>query len=80
MLRSRAALLEQPLRSQMVEAPHCRKTGLARCRDRPCRDAVGLALLVVLEPLTPAERVAGHSIHAVSGAHIQRSTPCSTFA
>ena len=54
MLRARGARREEPLEAQALEEPG----GDDPAREAELADAVGLALLVVLERLSPAERLA----------------------
>ncbi|GAA2789802.1 RNA polymerase sigma factor SigJ [Streptomyces showdoensis] len=68
LLRSRAARREDPL-EHYVPDPVVREEGVADPEKEALRaDSVGLALLVVLETLTPAERLAFvlHDMFAVS--------------
>jgi RNA polymerase sigma-70 factor (ECF subfamily) len=58
MLRSRASLREEPLGVHMPEPIVSRDSGADPEHEALLVDAVGLALLVVLEALTPAERLA----------------------
>jgi RNA polymerase sigma-70 factor (ECF subfamily) len=58
MLRTRAALREEPLGVYMPEPIVSRDDGADPEHEALLVDAVGLALLVVLETLTPAERLA----------------------
>src|SRR3989454_4501413 len=58
MLRSRKARREEPLGAQAPEMIVSREEGVDPEREALLADSVGLALLVVLETLAPAERVA----------------------
>src|SRR2546427_945799 len=58
MLRSRKSRREEPLGAQAPEMIVSREEGADPEREALLADSVGLALLVVLETLTPAERVA----------------------
>jgi RNA polymerase sigma-70 factor, ECF subfamily len=58
MLRSRKSRLEQPLDTYMSKPVVSREDGTAPEHEALLADSVGLALLVVLETLTPAERIA----------------------
>src|SRR5262249_22503847 len=58
MLRSRQSRREQSLSERRAEAVLIRQGGIAPDQEALLADSVGLALLVVLETLTPAERVA----------------------
>src|SRR5207247_2122857 len=58
MLRSRKSRREEPLGAQAPEMIVSREEGVDPEREALLADSVGLALLVVLETLTPAERVA----------------------
>jgi RNA polymerase sigma-70 factor, ECF subfamily len=58
MLRSRASRREEPLDADGFEAIGSRANGSDVEREALLADSVGLALLVVLETLAPAERVA----------------------
>ncbi len=58
MLRSRKSRREEPLAAQEPEPTETRAEGLDPEREAVLADSVGLALLVVLEKLAPAERVA----------------------
>jgi RNA polymerase sigma factor (sigma-70 family) len=58
MLRSRASRREEPLGTRMPDPIVSRAEGLDPEHEALLADSVGLALLVVLETLTPAERVA----------------------
>jgi RNA polymerase sigma factor (sigma-70 family) len=58
MLRSRSARREQPLGAHLPEPIVDRADGTDPEHEALLADAVGLALLVVLETLTPAERLA----------------------
>jgi RNA polymerase sigma-70 factor (ECF subfamily) len=58
MLRSRRARREQPLDAQLPERVSSQPDGTDPEKQAVLADSVGLALLVVLETLTPAERVA----------------------
>ncbi len=58
MLRSRNARQEQPLGTHVPEPIVSNKAGVDPEQEALIADAVGLALLVVLETLSPAERLA----------------------
>jgi DNA-directed RNA polymerase specialized sigma24 family protein len=58
MLRSRESRYEEPVGAVVPEPPEPGEDGLDPERQALLGDSVGLALLVVLETLTPAERVA----------------------
>src|SRR2546426_4921669 len=58
MLRSRKSRREEPLGAQAPEMIVSREEGVDPEREALLADSVGLALLVVLETLAPAERVA----------------------
>src|SRR5215831_14180433 len=58
MLRSRKSLPEEPLSSDVPESIASRKEVIQPETEMLVADSVGLALLVVLETLSPAERVA----------------------
>ena len=58
MLRSRAARREQPLTPQLPDPVVDRADGVDPEHEALLADSVGLALLVVLETLTPPERLA----------------------
>jgi RNA polymerase sigma-70 factor, ECF subfamily len=58
MLRSRKSRREEPLAAQALEPTETRGNGLDPEQEAVLADSVGLALLVVLEELAPAERVA----------------------
>ena len=66
-LRSRKARLEEPLGARAPEPVPCREGGTPE-HEAVLADSVGLALLVVLETLVPAERVAFvlHDLFAMS--------------
>src|SRR5437763_8708487 len=57
-LRSRKALREDPLETHVPEPVISREEGIDPEQEVLLADAVGLALLVVLETLAPAERLA----------------------
>ncbi|HEV8534308.1 MAG TPA: sigma-70 family RNA polymerase sigma factor [Candidatus Limnocylindria bacterium] len=57
MLRSRKSRREEPLAAQTLEPTMSRQDGVDPEREALLADSVGLALLVVLETLGPAERV-----------------------
>jgi RNA polymerase sigma factor (sigma-70 family) len=67
MLRSRKSRREQPLGEEEVEPIQNRADGIDPEHEAELADSVGLALLVVLETLSPAERLAFvlHDIFAV---------------
>jgi RNA polymerase sigma factor (sigma-70 family) len=58
MLRSRRSRREEPLDAQLPEPIVSRADGMDPEHEALLADSVGLALLVVLETLTPAERLA----------------------
>jgi RNA polymerase sigma factor (sigma-70 family) len=58
MLRSRRSRHEEPLETHMPEPIVSREDGMDPEHEALLADSVGLALLVVLETLTPAERLA----------------------
>jgi RNA polymerase sigma factor (sigma-70 family) len=58
MLRSRKSRREEPLDAQVPEPSGSRQDGLDPEQETLLAESVGLALLVVLEALAPAERVA----------------------
>ncbi len=58
MLRSRKSRREEPLDAHVPEPSVSREDGIDPEREALLADSVGLALLVVLERLAPAERVA----------------------
>lgn len=58
MLRSRKARREEPLGLQIAEPVAGGETGIDPERELLLADSVGMALLIVLEALDPAERVA----------------------
>ena len=58
MLRSRTARHEEPLDSRPSESARSLEGGIDPEEEAVLADSVGLALLVVLESLTPAERLA----------------------
>src|ERR687890_2516140 len=58
MLRSRKSRREEPLGARLPEPILSREDGLDPEREALVADSVGLALLVVLETLSPAERLA----------------------
>jgi RNA polymerase sigma-70 factor (ECF subfamily) len=58
MLRSRKSRREEPLEATESEPATIRSEGLDPEQELLMADSVGLALLVVLEKLTPAERIA----------------------
>src|SRR5690606_17129108 len=57
-LRARRARREEPLGPQIPEPVHLDGAAAGPEREAELADAVGVALLVVLETLTPAERLA----------------------
>jgi RNA polymerase sigma factor (sigma-70 family) len=67
MLRSRKALREEPLDASVPEPITSRESGIDPEQEALLADSVGLALLVVLDTLKPAERLAFvlHDIFAV---------------
>ena len=58
MLRSRRSRREEPLETRLPEPIVSREDGMDPEHEALLADSVGLALLVVLETLTPAERLA----------------------
>src|SRR5215469_1147346 len=58
MLRSRKSLPEEPMSSDVPESIASRKDAIQPETEMLVADSVGLALLLVLETLSPAERVA----------------------
>src|SRR5213080_1750903 len=58
MLRSRNSRREEPLEASVPEPSMSREGGIDPEQEALLADSVGLALLVVLETLTPAERLA----------------------
>src|ERR1700756_903669 len=68
MLRSRTSRREESLEEQVSEPVADRKGGIDPEQEALLADSVGLALLVVLDRLTPAERLAFvlHDLFAVS--------------
>jgi RNA polymerase sigma factor (sigma-70 family) len=58
MLRARAARREEPLEASLVEPMLTREDGIAPEQEAILAESVGLALLVVLDTLNPAERLA----------------------
>src|SRR5438132_14423958 len=58
MLRSRTSRREEPLEASVPEPITSREGGIDPEQEALLADAVGLALLVVLDTLTPAERLA----------------------
>src|SRR5689334_20061908 len=58
MLRSRQSRREEPLSGAVVESMASREDGIAPEKEALLAESVGLALLVVLETLAPAERLA----------------------
>ncbi len=81
-LRSRAARREQPLGVHVPDPVVSRPDGLDPEHEALVADAVGLALLVVLDTLTPAERLAFvlHDMFAVPFDEIAPVVGCSTIA
>src|SRR5713226_7972944 len=67
MLRSRNSRREEPLGVSVLEAIMSREDGIDPEQEALLADSVGLALLVVLDTLTPAERLAFvlHDLFAV---------------
>src|SRR5712692_8097426 len=67
MLRSRNSRREEPLGVSVPEAIMSREDGIDPEQEALLADSVGLALLVVLDTLTPAERLAFvlHDLFAV---------------
>jgi RNA polymerase sigma factor (sigma-70 family) len=57
MLRSRKSRREEPLGPGAIESAEARANGIGPAEEALLAHSVGLALLVVLETLTPAERV-----------------------
>src|SRR6266849_5509144 len=58
MLRSRQSRREEPLSASVSESIASRETGIDPEQEALLAESVGLALLVVLETLAPAERLA----------------------
>lgn len=58
MLRARSSRREEPMTAHMAEPTQSREDGIDPEHEALLADAVGLALLVVLETLGPAERLA----------------------
>jgi RNA polymerase sigma-70 factor (ECF subfamily) len=58
MLRSRKSRREEPIGSQVTERSVVRREGVDPEAEAVLADSVGVALLVVLDTLTPAERLA----------------------
>jgi RNA polymerase sigma factor (sigma-70 family) len=82
MLRSRAARREEPLGAQVPEPLTRDADGVDPEHEAVLADSVGLALLVVLETLTPAERLAFvlHDTFAVPFDEIAEIVGCSPAA
>ena len=82
MLRSRKSRREEPLDAQVSEPIASRKEGIDPEQEALLADSVGLALLVILDTLAPAERLAFvlhdmfavpfDEIAAIVGAHPDR--------
>jgi RNA polymerase sigma factor (sigma-70 family) len=72
MLRSRRSLREEPLEARLPEPIVTSVNGIDPEHEAVLADSVGLALLMVLDTLTPAERLAFvlHDMFAVSFAEI----------
>src|SRR3954454_19345165 len=74
MLRSRAARLEQPLGTRVPEPIVSREDQADPEHEALLADSVGLALLVVLETLSPAERLA-FVLHDTFGVSFEEIAP-----
>lgn len=68
MLRARHARREEPIDAQVVEPGVLRDTGIDPEGEAVLADSIGVALLVLLDTLTPAERLAFvlHDLFALS--------------
>src|SRR5437763_12388687 len=82
MLRSRESRREEPLDTQVPEPIVSREDGIDPEQEALLADSVGLALLVVLDTLTPAERLAFvlHDLFAVPFNEIAPIVGCSPTA
>lgn len=82
MLRSRTSRREDPLAPGVPVAAHLDTAGSNPEQDVVMADAIGIALLVVLETLSPAERLAFvlHDMFAVSFDEIAAIVGCSPAA
>lgn len=80
MLRSRKSRREQPLDTQAPKSIMSREDGIDPEHEALLADSVGLALLVVLETLAPAERLAFvlHDMFAVPFDEIATIVGCSS--
>jgi len=74
MLRSRKSLPEEPLSSDVPESIASRKDAIQPETEMLMADSVGLALLVVLETLAPAERLA-FVLHDIFGMPFEEVAP-----
>ena len=74
MLRRRRSRREQPLDADASEPPASREEHFAPEREALLADSVGLALLVVLETLAPAERIA-FVLHDLFGVPFEEIAP-----
>jgi RNA polymerase sigma factor (sigma-70 family) len=81
-LRSRNARREEPLDSHVPDLIVSREDGMDPEHEALIADSVGIALLVVLETLTPSERLAFvlHDMFAVPFEEIAPIVGCSTVA
>jgi RNA polymerase sigma factor (sigma-70 family) len=74
MLRSRKSRREEPLGAHVPEPIVSREDGIAPEHEALLADSVGLALLVVLETLAPAERLA-FVLHVMFGVPFDEIAP-----
>ena len=74
MLRSRQSRREEPLSASVSESIASRETGIDPEQEALLAESVGLALLVVLETLAPAERVA-FVLHDLFGVPLEEIAP-----
>ncbi len=74
MLRSRSSRREEPLGAHVPEPIVSRQDGIDPEQEALLADSVGLALLVVLETLTPAERLA-FVLHDMFGVPFEEIAP-----
>lgn len=81
-LRSRAARREEPLDTSVPELIVSREDGMDPEHEALIADSIGIALLVVLETLVPAERLAFvlHDMFAVPFEEIGSIVGCSDVA
>src|SRR5438067_8920585 len=79
MLRSRQSRREEPLSTHVSESIVSREDGIDPEQEALLAESVGLALLVVLETLAPAERLAFvlHDLFAVPFDEIETFVGCS---